>query len=112
MGVVSIGSPVALCHWKLGFIASKGLARITANPYPYNGLPSPSSVTTTDSEVRGTTMQPEAELPQLAMGSNAPLAEETDSQGDTRSPGSWPLTPVDGSMKLKKATMRLVRVEP
>jgi len=65
--VGSIGSPVALCHWKPSFTASKGLARITASPYPYDGLPSPSSVATTDSEVRGTTMQPEAKLPQLAL---------------------------------------------
>ena len=96
-----IGSPVAWCHWKPSFTASKRLKPITPDRYAYDGLPSPSSVTATDWEVRGTTVQPEAKLLSLALWSHASLAEEADSPGGTRPPGSWPLTPLDGSMKLK-----------
>jgi hypothetical protein len=66
-GVGSTSSPVALCHWKPSFTASKQLAPITPP---------------------GCLVQPEAKLPQLALGLHVSLAEETDSPGGTRPPGS------------------------
>jgi len=51
----SIGSPVALCHWKPSFIASKRLAQITPP---------------------GCRVQPGAKFPQLALGLHASLAQD------------------------------------